>query len=310
MRTSNFRAEPYLSNHGMTIKTEIRGRQPSRLLNMKTALLGSRGVLRVSGPDAAEWLQGLITNDIARANGENACFAALLSPQGKILFDFLISRREEGDSALYYIDCAGDQVAALAKRMSMYRLRAKVEVADLSDSLGIMAIWDIEGSPSPEARRDPRHPALGWRLVGPRSGIALELPPQNSEQDYQALRIAAGVPEGGADFTWGDAFPHDANMDELNGVDFRKGCYIGQEVVSRVQHRGSARKRFRRLSFDGTPPAEGATITAGDIQLGTVTSICGDSGLGQIRIDRAAEAAGSAAAAAVVADSRPVRILP
>ena len=200
MRTFNFRAEPYLSKYGMTITTSFRAGRPSRLLKMKTALLGSRGVLRISGPDATEWLQGLVTNDIARADGENACFAALLSPQGKILFDFLISRREEDDSIVYFIDCAIDQAAALAKRMSMYRLRAKVEVADLSESLGIMAIWDAGGSPSPEARRDPRHPALGWRLVGPRSGIALEFPPQNSERDYRTLRIAAGVPEGGADF--------------------------------------------------------------------------------------------------------------
>jgi folate-binding protein YgfZ len=306
MRTFNFPVEPYLSKHGMTITTSFRANRPSRLLKMKTALLGSRGVLQISGPDAAEWLQGLVTNDIARADGENACFAALLSPQGKILFDFLISRREEDDSIVYFIDCAREQAPALAKRMSMYRLRAKVEVADLSDSLGIVAIWDVETRPAPEARRDPRNPALGWRLVGPRSEIALEFPPQSNEQDFHAMRIAAGVPEGGIDFAWGDAFPHDANMDELNGVDFRKGCYIGQEVVSRVQHRGTARKRFRKLTFDGAAPPEGSAITAGDTQLGTITSTSGDRGLGQIRIDRAAEAA--EAGTCISADGRPIVI--
>ncbi|MCC2095933.1 MAG: folate-binding protein YgfZ [Hyphomicrobiales bacterium] len=273
---------------------------------MKTALLGSRGVLRVSGPEAADWLQGLITNDIGKADGESACFAALLSAQGKILFDFLISRHGGAGEEEFLVDCAGDQAAALARRMSMYRLRARVEIADVSAGMGVVAIWDTPDRPSPDARRDPRNPALGWRMIGPRTQIALQFPPQDSEDGYHAMRVAAGVPEGGSDYPWGDAFPHDVNMDELNGVDFKKGCYIGQEVVSRVQHRGTARKRIRKLAFNGSPPATGAAITAGEIQVGTVTSVSGETGLGQIRIDRAADA--REAGTQITADGNPVQI--
>ncbi|MGE3244783.1 MAG: folate-binding protein YgfZ [Beijerinckiaceae bacterium] len=262
---------------------------------MQAALLEHRGVVRITGEDAADWLQGLITNDIARADGENACFAAFLSPQGKILFDFLIHRR--GD--LFLLDCAAGQAAALAKRLAMYRLRAKVQV-ELETGAAVLALWDTASRPHPQALRDPRDPLLGWRLAGEAAALAELFPERVPATDYDAHRIAAGVPEGGTDFAWGDIFPHDANMDEMNGVDFKKGCYVGQEVVSRVQHRGSARKRFRKLHFGGETPAPGTEIMAGETSIGSVTSVCGFRGLGLIRIDRAAEGGDFMAGGAIV----------
>ncbi|MDP4594540.1 MAG: folate-binding protein [Beijerinckiaceae bacterium] len=257
---------------------------------MKAALLEARGAILVDGPDAAEWLQGLITNDIAKADADKACFAALLSPQGKILFDFLIHRRSSPDGYEFIIDCAASQCPALAKRLAMYRLRSKVGVRDMSATIGIMAFWDIDESPAAAARRDPRHRGLGWRIAGERSTIAHDLPPNASAENYAAMRISCGIPEGGTDFAWGETFPHDVDMDELDGVDFKKGCYVGQEVVSRVQHRGSARKRIRMLEFESGAVAVGTSITAGDMDLGIVTSVAGQTGLGMVRLDRLSEA--------------------
>ena len=257
---------------------------------MKSALLDGRGAVLIEGADAAEWLQGLITNDIAKANGDTICFAALLSPQGKILFDFLIHRRSGADGDEFVIDCAADQSAALTKRLAMYRLRAQVSVTDISSTTGIMAVWATDERPAPNARHDTRHRALGWRLAGGQAGIIKELPPNASAEEYAALRIGCGVPEGGTDYAWGDIFPHDVDMDELDGVDFKKGCYVGQEVVSRVQHRGSARKRIRPIQFAAGAVEAGAAITAGDTDLGMVTSVAGATGLGMVRIDRLAEA--------------------
>lgn len=257
---------------------------------MKAAYLEARGTIKIFGPDAQEWLQGLITNDITKANGDDACFAALLSPQGKILFDFLIYRLPGADGDQFIIDCAADQSATLAKRLSMYRLRSKVEVADVSEDCGVLAIWDCAGRPAADARRDPRHPVLGWRLAGARAAVQNAVPPTVDSSAYAAFRISLGVPEGGVDFAWGDIFPHDANMDELDGVDFKKGCYVGQEVVSRVQHRGSARKRIRKLSFSGPAGTAGTSLKAGETELGSITSVAGSLALALVRTDRVGEA--------------------
>ncbi len=252
---------------------------------MKTALLTSRGVVRITGADAQDWLQGLITNDIARADASQACFAALLSPQGKILFDFLVHRRDK----TFLLDCAADQAAALARRLGMYRLRAKVEATQEAD-FGVAAIWDTDTRPHPLALRDPRHPGLGWRVLDDQAALSRLVAPGAGESEYAAHRIALGIPEGGMDFSWNDIFPHDADMDELGGVDFKKGCYVGQEVVSRVQHRGTARKRFRPVTFPAQTPAQGTDILAGENLVGTIATISGQAGLALFRIDRLMEA--------------------
>jgi folate-binding protein YgfZ len=194
-------------------------------------LLAGRSVLRVAGADARKYLQGLITNDIGKAEGGPAIHAGLLSPQGKILFDFFVIAAD-GD---YLIDVIQDKAAELAKRLVFYRLRAQVEIAE-EPSLAVVAVWG--GEPHvPQgaiAYADPRLPKLGFRLLLPSGASAADLGCASaSEADYQALRIRLGVPEGGRDYDFGDTFPHEALFDQLNGVDFTKGCYVGQEVVSR-----------------------------------------------------------------------------
>lgn len=257
--------------------------------------LGDRGVVGVSGVDAPEFLQGLLTNDVlALANGR-ARYAALLSPQGKILFDFLLVRARSG----FYLDCAADQAQALAKRLGFYRLRAKVVIEDLSATHGIASGLPLPLPPGGYA--DPRHADLGWRMIA----LLADLPEAGDMAPYEARRIALGVPKGGVDFAFGDTFPHEANLDRLHGVDFKKGCYVGQEVVSRVEHRGLARKRIVRLLYDGEAPALGAAVTAGDVALGMMGSSAAGHGLAMLRLDRLAEAAG----VSVVAGGVDVRVI-
>ena len=251
-------------------------------------LLAGRSVLRVAGADARKYLQGLITNDIGKAEGGPAIHAGLLSPQGKILFDFFVIAAD-GD---YLIDVIQDKAAELAKRLVFYRLRAQVEIAE-EPSLAVAAVWG--GEPHvPQgaiAYADPRLPKLGFRLLLPSGASAADLGCASaSEADYQALRIRLGVPEGGRDYDFGDTFPHEALFDQLNGVDFTKGCYVGQEVVSRMQHRGTMRKRIVPVEGANPLPASGTSIEAGGVPIGALGSVSGACGLALVRLDRAEEA--------------------
>jgi hypothetical protein len=251
-------------------------------------LLEGRAVLRVSGPDARKFLQGLITNDMAKAQAGRAIHAGLLSPQGKILFDFFLA--PDGDSLL--IDVARDKAEELLKRLGFYRLRARVEIAPMP-SLEVAAVWG--GVPKPPdggiVYADPRLAALGFRVIFTKGAQAGVLGcAAASEGDYHALRIELGVPEGGRDYAFGDAFPHEALFDALNGVDFVKGCYVGQEVVSRMEHRGTARKRIVRVDGEAPLPEPGASIEVDGLPIGTLGSVSGKSGLAMIRLDRAEQA--------------------
>jgi tRNA-modifying protein YgfZ len=249
------------------------------------SVLPSRAVLRVRGPDARKFLQGLITNDIGKADGAAAIHAGLLSPQGKILFDFFVVA--DGDGLL--IDAARDKAGALVQRLNFYRLRAEVEIAE-EPALAVAAAWG--GSPGlPEgaiAYADPRLAALGIRLLLPKgadlAALGCEAQP---EADYHAFRIGQGVPEGGHDYAFGETFPHEALFDQLNGVDFAKGCYVGQEVVSRMEHRGTARKRIVPVEGEAALPGSGASVEADGVPIGTLGSVSGASGLALIRLDRA-----------------------
>ncbi len=252
----------------------------------KIAKLTDRSVIRVAGADARKFLQGLVTSDMDRVKDGAAIHAALLTPQGKILFDFFIVEAVGG----FLLDCQGSQAGDLIKRLTFYKLRAAVDIVDLSCEHDVWAAWD--GAPKTAsaivAFTDPRLPALGTRLVLPcdvsakQTGCA-----EASEADYHAHRIALGVPEGGRDFVYGDAFPHEADFDQLGGVDFKKGCFVGQEVVSRMQHRGTARKRV--VPVEGSARlTEGAAITAGDdTPLGEIGSVTDALGLALVRLDRA-----------------------
>ena len=258
-------------------------------MHKKAALLEDRGVLSVSGEDAATFLQGLLTNDVERLAPSEARYAALLTPQGKILFDMIVVRTP-GEESTYLIDCAAGQAADLAKRLGFYKLRAKVAIADMSAAQAVTAFWGAEAPGVDEGvlYADPRDPRLGWRAILPRPAAATV----GSEHlgEYEGLRIAVAAPKGGLDFAYADAFPHDANFDLLHGVDFDKGCYVGQEVVSRMKHRGSARKRVARVKLAGPAPAPGTPIMDGELAVGALGSSSGREALALLRLDRADEA--------------------
>ncbi|MGC1179863.1 MAG: YgfZ/GcvT domain-containing protein [Methyloceanibacter sp.] len=252
------------------------------------ALLADRGAVRVSGAGARDFLQGLITNDIEKAQGEAAIHAGLLTPQGKILFDFFVLPIAGG----FLLDAPKAKAAELVQRLAFYRLRAQVEIAQ-EPSLIVAAAWDAPPR-LPKgviAYTDPRLPALGVRILLPAKASLAELGCALAiEADYHSRRISLGVPEGGRDYAYGDTFPHEALFDQFAGVDFKKGCFVGQEVVSRMEHRGTARKRIVGIEGEGPLPASGSEITAGGNAIGTLGSVCGASGLALLRLDRAEEA--------------------
>jgi folate-binding protein YgfZ len=262
---------------------------------MKAALLPDRGVVKVSGNDARDFLNGLVTTDVSLLRPGLGRFGALLTPQGKITTDFLITEAPSGHGGGFLIDCPRVLAQGLADKLGFYRLRAKVVVGNLSDNLAVLAAWDGDPALKPDlAFADPRSETLGWRILVPEELaqkaadlIGAEMVDSTA---YDAHRIASGVPRGGLDFIYGDAFPHETNMDRLQGVDFDKGCYVGQEVVSRMQHRGTARTRTVRIVLDGPAPEPGAAILAGDKPVGTMGSAAGRNGLALLRIDRVADA--------------------
>jgi len=266
---------------------------------MKAALLPERGVVKVAGDDARHFLNGLATNDIGKVTPGTPRFAALLTPQGKIIVDFIAAEAEPGDGGGFFLDCPRALAPTLVEKLKFYKLRAKVTVEDLSEVLGVMAAWDGAGlSDYGLSFVDPRLPALGARSLLPphlAAEAAEDLGATLVEPDaYEAHRIALGVPRGGQDFTYGDAFPHEADMDQLAGVDFDKGCYVGQEVVSRVEHRASARNRVVPIAYDEFSPMPGLPVMAGDKQVGMLGSTAKGHGLALLRLDRVADALANA----------------
>ncbi|WP_332696955.1 CAF17-like 4Fe-4S cluster assembly/insertion protein YgfZ, partial [Bosea sp. (in: a-proteobacteria)] len=206
---------------------------------MPAIRLVDRGVIRVSGDDARDFLQNIVTNEMDEVTLERAGYGALLTPQGKIIGDFLVVAVPEEEGGGFLLDCPLLQTPDLMKRLKLYKLRAKVTLDDLSETTAVIASADGAALP-PDAGlvyTDPRLPALGERAITDRGGV--EEIASGSMEDYHARRIALGIPDGGRDFAYGDAFPHEALFDQLGGVSFKKGCYIGQEVVSRMQHRGT-----------------------------------------------------------------------
>jgi tRNA-modifying protein YgfZ len=252
------------------------------------AHLADRGLVRVAGPDARKLLNGLVTNDLDKLDAQPAIHAGLLTPQGKILFDFFVVKAG-GDVLL--LDVAQMSVEALVKRLTMYKLRAAVTIEATPADLVVGAMWG-EAARVPAgviAYADPRLAALGQRFIAP-AGRVGEIPATAADPSaYHSHRIALGVPEGGLDYAFGDTFPHEALFDQLHGVDFEKGCYVGQEVVSRMEHRGTARNRIVPVEGAGNLTAA-AAVTAGAANLGSVGSVAGRSGLALIRLDRAHEA--------------------
>ena len=244
---------------------------------MKAALLPDRGVVKVAGDEARTFLNGLLTADVTQVTPQSARYAALLTPQGKVIADCIVAEDAEG----LLLDCPRALAADLVAKLKFYKLRAKVVVEDLSQSLGVLAIWGGAGrSAHGLTYADPRLPALGLRVILPVQSAAQAATDFGAEladaSAYEAHRIGLGVPRGGLDFAYGDAFPHEADMDQLNGIDFDKGCYVGQEVVSRIEHRGTARNRVVPITADGDAPGAGVPVMAGDKQVGLTGSAIGE----------------------------------
>ena len=263
------------------------------MADTRIALLPDRGVVSVTGEDAAKLLQGVITNDIGLLESQPALHAGLLTPQGKILFEFFVVRISDG----FLLETARDQAPALAERLMLYKLRAKADIRDVSSDYTVAAIWGGTYEPrghgkSPLLFANSRLAGLGSRelvTIGSDWALANDEADSATQEEYHAYRIGLGVPEGGKDYAFGDTFPHEALFDQLSGVSFTKGCYVGQEVVSRMQNRGTARKRVIPVVGERPLPAPGAAITAGDVEIGRLGSVSGNRGLALLRLDRAAE---------------------
>jgi folate-binding protein YgfZ len=276
---------------------------------MKAALLPDRGVVKVAGADARSFLNGMLTTDVTKVTPGQARFGALLTPQGKIIVDCIVAEAPAEDGGGFFLDCPKALAIELMQKLHFYKLRAKVICEDLSAGLGVLAIWDGSGdSEYGLLYADPRLPALGQRMMLPphlEKDAAEDLGAELADaRAYEAHRIALGVPRGGLDFTYGDAFPHETDMDQLAGVDFDKGCYVGQEVVSRMEHRGSARNRIVPVTAESFAPDAGVPVMAGDKQIGTTGSHADGRGLAMIRLDRLADA--RAAGTPLIAGGVPI----
>src|SRR6266849_9696429 len=269
--------------------------QEFRHSEMKAALLPDRGVLKVAGDTARTFLNGLLTADIGQVTPARACFAALLTPQGKIVADCIVAEAPAEDGGGFFLDVPRALAVTLVDKLNFYKLRAKLIIEDLSEVLGVLAAWDGQADTDYGlAYTDPRLPALGMRVMLPPHLAAQATADLGAElvdaAEYEARRIALGFRRRGVDFIYGDAFPHETDMDQLNGVDFEKGCYVGQEVVSRMEHRGSARTRIVPVAYEGYAPDAGAEVKAADKAIGTFGSSARGRAVAMLRLDRVADA--------------------
>jgi len=256
------------------------------------AALPSRALIAVGGPDWRDFLQGLITQDVETMAPGEARFGALLTPQGRLLYDLFVVGREDGA----WLDVEAAHRDAVIQRLIMYRLRAKVELA--ADDTPISILFpDPDGEPSAGWVRDPRLPELGWRGYGASAPAGAALA---DEAAREAQKLALGVP-GPADWGSDKTYPIEANFDLLNGIDFRKGCFVGQETTSRMKRRGQIKSRMLPIRFDGPAPAPGSEILAGELRAGEVLSGGDGRAMALLRLDRALDGA-------LTVDGRPVAV--
>lgn len=229
-----------------------------------------RKVLKIGGSERTQFLQGLVTNDLGKLS-EGLVYAALLTPQGKYLADFFL--KEAAEAIL--LDADADQAPGLVQRLSLYKLRADVTIEDsgLSVRRGT--------GPAPEgALPDPRHPALGWRAY-------VEGPGGDDGTDFDRIRVEHCIPEAGAELIPNETFLLEAGFERLHGVDFRKGCYVGQEVTARMKHKTELRKGLAKVTVDGAAPVGTAVLAAGGKPAGTLYTQSGGLGIAYLRFDRA-----------------------
>lgn len=227
----------------------------------------NRTLLALTGPDATDFLQGLITNDVTRTT-DGLVYAALLTPQGKYIADFFVARKDDG----FLIDVARSHAATLAQKLTMYRLRASVDIAESA-----LKVSRGTGTGPAGALPDPRHPALGWRHYSDTY--------QQDTTDWDALRVANVIPETGIELT-PDTYILEAGFERLNGVDFRKGCYVGQEIAARMKHKTELKKGLVQVAIRGDAPF-GGQIQADGKPAGTLYTRSGDHALAYLRFDRA-----------------------
>jgi hypothetical protein len=269
------------------------------------ATLPARGVIEVTGDDRVAFLQGLVSNDVAKVSATRAIYAALLTAQGRYLFDFFIIAK--GDAL--YIDTEAARLADLQRRLSLYKLRAKVALSDASTRFAVAAAWgdgtaqalgldeagmarDLAGG---IAYLDPRLASLGARFLLPRESSAAPVQAGFTASDAEAYdrhRLALGVPDGTRDLTPEKALPMESGFDELNGIDWQKGCYMGQELTARMKYRALVKKRLLPVSIDGGAVAPGTAITQNGSEAGEMLSARDGSGLALLRLE-AVEAAQS-----------------
>ncbi len=253
--------------------------------------LEDRGILRITGDDRRAFLQGLITNDIMGLQPGTALYAALLTPQGKYLFDFLLYEQE----GAILLDCEGKRSGDLARRLSLYRLRSAVGIGDESEELRVYALPFIDSTVAARLREacpgaiitpDPRHPALGWRAVlTPRQEPVLHhyLPAILPRESYETLRIHHAVPDGSRDLLVEKTYILEAGFERLHGVSFEKGCYIGQELTARMKYRATIRRCLRAVAFDAPPPPPDTEILCEGKPAGQIRSSAGNLALAFLR---------------------------
>ena len=268
--------------------------------------LERRGVVSVAGADRKAFLQGLVSNDIERVSADRAIWAALLTPQGKYLHDFFIV--EIGDT--FYLDCEGDRLMDLGKRLYRYKLHAQVELG-IGDTFAVSTLFGDDAlnalglTADPGTARsvgggviyvDPRLPGVGARALLPAAELEQTLESLGfataAPQSYDALRLAHGLSDGSRDLVVEKSTLLESNFDELYGVDWDKGCYMGQELTARTKYRGLVRKRLMPVRIDGPIPEIGTRVMAGATEIGEMRSGLGERGLALIRLERLAAADG------------------
>ena len=255
---------------------------------MPTVVLAERAFVSVSGPDAEHLLQSILTTDLSALPEGVAKPGALLTPQGKILFDFLVSR--DGADG-FVLECRGDIADDFMRRLMLYKLRAKVQISKRDESLVAVSWLDESSSSHLESTssgtdsttlRDARFPDAVGVTRRPATGVEADA----DISAWTGLRIAHGVAESGSDYALSDAFPHDVLLDQNGGVGLRKGCYVGQEVVSRMHHRGTARRRVLVAAAGADLPEAGTPVLAQGRLAGALGSVLGSKGLALVRIDK------------------------
>ncbi|HEX2151162.1 MAG TPA: folate-binding protein [Stellaceae bacterium] len=282
------------------------------------ALLPERGILAVSGPDRRNFLQGLVSNDVEKLAAGRAVYAALLTPQGKYLHDFIMV--EQGEAI--WLDAEAARLADLKRRLSMYRLRAKIEIAERPE-LGVAAVFgdgafaelglpDEPGAVQPweggVALVDPRLAELGGRVITDRLRLARLVESGLSEADFAAYdrhRLGLGVPDGSRDLVPEKSILLESGFDELNGVDWQKGCYVGQELTARTKYRGLIKKRLFPVRIDGPAPEPGAIIRLDAKEAGEMRSAYDGLGLALLRLEALAEQRALIVDAATLVPTRP-----